>query len=217
MDLFRRLLEIIKRPMKKRQNAELRKPDILKNYYQVILKEGIEGASIAKVAKKMKINPSLIIHYFASKDNMTVALVDHMSRIYNRLFIEMKIETNDPEKRLDRLVEIFCSDEWYYNTDISGDFSLFTLSFRNKKVQKHVQNMYEEFVKLIVKEFETVNSGGKIRFSDPKRTAELVVSALEGYRHFKHFFIAEKDSESFRQDMMKTLKAVIKSGSTQIK
>ena len=84
----------------------------------------------------MKINPSLIIHYFANKDNMTVELVDYMSRIYNKLFLDMKIETSDPQKRLDRLVEIFCSDEWYNQTDISGDYSILTLSFRNKKVFK---------------------------------------------------------------------------------
>lgn len=198
--------------MKKRQNAELRKPDILKHYYQVILKEGIEGASIAKVAKRMKINPSLIIHYFISKDNMTVALVDYMSRIYNRLFMDMKIETEDPNKRLDRLVEIFCSDEWYNNTDISGDFSIFSISFRNKKVFKHVQNMYLDFVKLIMRELETATSTGKIKISNPRRTAELIVSALEGYRHFKHFYIDEADSESYRQEMMKTLRQIIKNG-----
>jgi AcrR family transcriptional regulator len=198
--------------MKKRQNAELRKPDILKNYYQVILKEGIEGASIAKVAKKMKINPSLIIHYFANKDNMTVELVDYMSRIYNRLFKDMIIDINDPQKRLDRLVEIFCSDEWYNNTDISGDYSILTLSFRNKKVFKHLQNMYDEFVKLIMREFEIATASGKVKINDPKRTAELIISTLEGYRHFKHFFIDESGLESYRQDMMKTLKTIIKNG-----
>lgn len=198
--------------MKKRQNAELRKPDILKNYYQVILKEGVEGASIAKVAKKMKINPSLIIHYFSNKDNMTVELVDYMSRIYNRLFMEMKIETSDPQKRLDRLVEIFCSDEWYNQTDISGDYSILTLSFRNKKVFRHLQNMYDEFVKLIVRELDFATASGKVKINDPKRTAELIVSALEGYRHFKHFFIDESASGNYRQDMMKTLKNIIKNG-----
>lgn len=198
--------------MKKRQNAELRRPDILKNYYQVILKEGIEGASIAKVAKKMKINPSLIIHYFTTKDNMTVALVDYMSKIYNKLFMEMKIETDDPQKRLDRLVEIFCSDEWYHNTDISGDFSMISLSFRNKKVFKHIQNMYNEFIKLIVRELEIISSRGEIKFSNPVRTAELVVSTLEGYRHFKHFYIDKSASESYRNDMMKTLMIILKNG-----
>lgn len=198
--------------MKKRQNAELRKPDILKHYYQVILKEGIEGASIAKVAKRMKINPSLIIHYFSTKDNMTVALVDHMSKIYNRLFMEMKIETDNPEKRLDRLVEIFCSDEWYNNTDISGDFSIFSISFRNKKVFRHVQEMYLDFIKLIRKELEIAVSTGKVKISNTQRTAELIVSSLEGYRHFKHFYIDQAESENYRQDMMKTLRQIIKNG-----
>ncbi len=198
--------------MKKRQNAELRKPDILKHYYQVILKEGIEGASIAKVAKRMKINPSLIIHYFATKDNMTVALVDYMSKIYNNLFMEMKIETDDPNKRIDRLVEIFCSDEWYRNTDISGDFSIFSISFRNKKVFRHVQNMYLDFIKLIKKELELASATGKVRIKNPERTAELIVSALEGYRHFKHFYINEPESENYRKDMMETLKQIIKNG-----
>lgn len=198
--------------MKKRQNAELRKPDILKHYYQVILKEGIEGASIAKVAKRMKINPSLIIHYFTSKDNMTLALVDYMSKIYNKLFMEMKIETDDPHKRIDRLVEIFCSDEWYRNTDISGDFSIFSISFRNKKVFKHVQNMYLDFIKLIKRELELASSTGKLKIKNPERTAELIVSALEGYRHFKHFYIIESESDNYRKDMMETLKQIIKNG-----
>ncbi len=198
--------------MKKRQNAELRKPDILKNYYQVILKEGIEGASIAKVAKRMKINPSLIIHYFTTKDNMTVALVDYMSKIYNKLFMEMTIETDDPLKRLERLVEIFCSNEWYNNSDISGDFSMISLSFRNKKVFYHLQNMYNEFIKLIVRELEIISSTGDIKFSNPVRTAALIISTLEGYRHFKHFYIDESASESYREDTMKILKLILQNG-----
>jgi len=135
-----------------------------------------------------------------------------MSKIYNRLFLFMKIETSDPQKRLDRLVEIFCSDEWYNNTDISGDYSILTLSFRNKKVFKHLQNMYDEFVKLIQKELEQASASGKVKISNPKRTAELLVSTLAGYRHFKHFFIEESESESYRQNMMETLKNIIKNG-----
>ncbi len=201
-----------KKTMKKRQNAELRKPDILKNYYQVIIKEGIEGASIAKVAKRMKINPSLILHYFTSKENMAIELVDHWSKLYNRLFTTMKIDTDDPHKRLDRLVEIFCSDEWYSNSNISGDFSIQSMSFRNKKVFKHLQEMYQEFIKLIVAELAVISASGEIKFSNPVRTAELVISILEGYRHYKHFFIDESASESYRIDMEKTLKSILKSG-----
>mgnify|MGYP001167497170 CR=1 FL=1 len=196
--------------MKKRQNAELRKPDILKNYYQVILKEGVEGASIAKVAKRMKIHPSLIIHYFTTKENMTVELVDYISRIYNRLFMDLRIETDDPEKRLDHLCDILLSEEWYHNTDISGDFSVISVSFRNKKVFAHLEKMYGEFIRLITRELELVSASGKIKISDTGSKAELVVSMVEGYRHFKHFYIKNDYAEKYKDDMKSTIKNILK-------
>lgn len=53
--------------MRKNQTAETRKPEIFENFYQVIIAEGIEGASIGKIARRMNIHPSLIIHYFKTK------------------------------------------------------------------------------------------------------------------------------------------------------
>ena len=53
--------------MRKNLKAEIRKPEILENYYQVLIEEGFEGVSIAKIAKRMNIHPSLIIHYFKTK------------------------------------------------------------------------------------------------------------------------------------------------------
>ncbi|HPS57374.1 MAG TPA: hypothetical protein PK514_04650 [Spirochaetota bacterium] len=114
----------------KRQNAELRKPDILKHYYQVILEEGVEGASIAKVAKRMKINPSL-------------------------------------------------------------------------------KALYAEFIRLITRELEIVSVSGKISIDDPEQRAKLVVSMIEGYRHFKHFYIEGDAAAEYKNDMKKTLKYII--------
>ncbi len=37
--------------MRKNKSAALRKPDILESYYQVLIQEGLEGASISKIAK----------------------------------------------------------------------------------------------------------------------------------------------------------------------
>lgn len=198
--------------MKKRQNAELRKPDILKNYYQVILKEGVEGASIAKVAKRMKINPSLIIHYFSTKDAMTEELVHYISKMYNILFMQLKIETDDPQKRMNRLIDIFFSEEWYNTTDISGDFSVISVSFRNKKVFARIQKLYEEFIALIVRELESISASGILTIGNPRRTAELLVSVIEGYRHFKHFYVDKSQAEAYRQDMMESIKILLKNG-----
>jgi AcrR family transcriptional regulator len=48
--------------MRKNQKADRRKREILESYYQVLMEEGFEGASIGKLAQRMKIHPPLIIH-----------------------------------------------------------------------------------------------------------------------------------------------------------
>ena len=50
--------------MRKNQRADTRKPEILENFYQFLIEEGFEGASIGKFAKRMNIRPPLIIRYF---------------------------------------------------------------------------------------------------------------------------------------------------------
>ena len=72
--------------MKKRLNAQIRKPKIIKSFYQTILDEGIEGASIAKVAKRININATLVLHYFGNKENMILELVDFVIDEYAKLF-----------------------------------------------------------------------------------------------------------------------------------
>ena len=195
--------------MKKRLNAELRKPDILKHYYQVILEEGVEGASIAKVARRMKINPSLIIHYFSTRENMTVELVDYISKIYNQLFMDLKIETDDPGKRLDRLCDILLSEEWYTKTDISGDFSVISISFRNSSIFDRLKAMYSQFIGLITRELEIISASGKISIGEPEKRAKLVVAMIEGYRHFKHFYVGPAEADAYKDNMKKTIKSII--------
>ncbi len=91
--------------MKTRQNAGLRKPEILKNFYDILIEEGIEGASIAKIAKRMDIHPSLIMHYFSTKEKLVIAAVDHIVREYGVLIQGMEARTTDPARRLERLVD----------------------------------------------------------------------------------------------------------------
>ena len=52
---------------RKKDGAPLRKREILEHFQQVLVEEGFEGASIGKIARRMGINPSLIIHYFSTK------------------------------------------------------------------------------------------------------------------------------------------------------
>ncbi len=195
--------------VKKRQNAGARKPDILKNFYQVILEEGIEGASIGKVAKRMGIHPSLIIHYFQNKENLYVALVDYIIRRAGEIYRELIVQSGDPGLRLRRLVEIFFSDAWYGMSDIGGDFAILSLGGREPRIDARLKEMYVLLKKLIIDELEKITREGGIPAHDPKRAAEIIIAMYEGYRHFKHLFISAGDAEEFREDMIAAAMAAL--------
>jgi len=54
--------------MGRKSLKETRQQEIIKVFYKVAKKEGYENTSIAKIAKVMDINPSLIMHYFETKE-----------------------------------------------------------------------------------------------------------------------------------------------------
>jgi AcrR family transcriptional regulator len=195
--------------VKKRQNAEVRKPDIVRNFYQVVLEEGIEGASIGKVAKRMNIHPSLIIHYFQNKENLVVTLVDYTIRRAGDVYKQLSIQTDDPSRRLRNLIEIFFSDAWYGLSNIGVDFAILSIGMREPRVDSRIQDLYVLLKKLIIDELEKINYSGKIIIRDTKRAAEIIISMYEGYRHFKHFYIDNGDAAAFRDDMIAAVVAAL--------
>jgi AcrR family transcriptional regulator len=195
--------------VKKRQNAEVRKPDIVRNFYQVILEEGIEGASIGKVAKRMNIHPSLIIHYFQNRENLLIALVDHVIHEAGVIYQKLIIRTDDPVCRLRNLIEVFFSDEWYHMSDIGTDFSILSLACRDEGARTRIQNMYGLLEKLIIREIEPVIEAGIIKYKDSKRVAEIIITMYEGYRHFKHFYVDTSDASDLREDMLEAVVAAL--------
>jgi AcrR family transcriptional regulator len=194
---------------KQRQKAETRKPDIVWNFYQMILEEGLEGASIGKVAKRMTIHPSLIIHYFQNKDNLIQALVDHLIQGAGKLYRTLNGQTNAPGKRLRNLVEIFFSDAWYSMSDIGVDFAVLSLSRRSPQTDASIRELYAQVKKHIVNEIGKRIDRKNMTIKDPERAAEIIITIYEGYRHFKHFYVNKKNAESFRRDMVDAVVSMI--------
>ena len=92
--------------MRKNKNAALRKPDILESYYQVIIQDGLEGASIGKIANHIGIHPSLIIHYFKNKENMKLELVDLLIEKYKSPDMLDFDQTEDAEAHFNALMNV---------------------------------------------------------------------------------------------------------------
>ncbi len=193
--------------MKKRLNADIQKPKIVKQFYKTILAQGFEGASVAKVAKQMQIHPSLILHYFGNKENLTLALVDYVIDAYGSLLKKFKSQDLTPEDRLERLLEALWSREYYEKIDVAGSFAVLAVSFRNEKIHHKIRELYRGLKKFLVREFTYLMDHQVVAAKDPAHMAEVVMTMTEGSRHFRRFIIEEESGDNgqirrYNQQMM---------------
>jgi AcrR family transcriptional regulator len=168
-----------------RDKAEIRKKEILENFYAVLAEEGLEGASIAKIAARMDIHPSLIIHYFSNKEEMIVALVDHMLAMYEETFLPKLQEIDDPERRLEATIDAIFGPDWARLVDAGVFYACYSLGFRNQRVKDSFQRMYSRLRGLLVEELSDLMQEGIVIRADAGKLADLIISLLEGYDFYQ--------------------------------
>jgi len=95
-------------------------------------------------------------------------------------------------------------------TDAGVDFAVLSLSGRDELVDLKLRNLYELTKKHIANEIKKLNETGILSVKDPLRAAEMIITIYEGYRHFKHFYVAGDQAESFRNDMIDKVLSMLK-------
>ena len=187
--------------MRQRKNAELRKPEILEHFYQVIIQQGLESASIAKIAESMGIHPSLIFHYFKTKDAMILALAEYLREKYDPPFIrDQFVSIKDPQHRFNMFFNIMFSETNVKTVNTSVFYAFYYLSYRNPEIHNRFADMFKEHRDFIVQELEFFKKEGLIKKDiDLELAADFIVSIFEGLAFHVDFLAAGKPFEVFGQ------------------
>jgi AcrR family transcriptional regulator len=193
---------------RKRQCADLRKPAILKAFYAVIHAEGFENASVAKVAGKAGVHPSLVIHYFGTKEQMVVELVDDVLKTYAELFRRLPTG-GGPRERLDRLLDLVWSREWHEAASFSVVFSFLALSQRNDAVMGRLRKLYGRYRQYLLAQLQYFADAGVIHVAKPEQAVEAFISLSEGSHYFCGFHIAHGAFDDHCQNMIRAAKAML--------
>jgi AcrR family transcriptional regulator len=171
-----------------RATAEVRKREIIENFYEVLAEEGLEGASIAKVASRMGVYPSLLIHHFSNKEEMVVELVDFLTSNYEQAFLPKFDDIRDPEERLSRIIDSAFGPDWFHLVDNGAFYACYALSFRNERVRAHFQRMYQTLRDVLVAEITAYAESGKAIPMEPGKAADLAIIQLAGFNYYKNVF-----------------------------
>ena len=193
-----------------RDKAEIRKREILENFYQVLVEEGLEGSSIGKIAARMGIHPSLIIHYFSTKDEMIVELVELILKEYEETFLPRLEEKKDPEERLNAALDAIFGLDWNRLVDMGAFSACYSLSFRNERVRASFQRMYSTLREYLVKEIAYYMEMGLVARADPERLADLIIALMEGYSFYRAVMDNEHRFDELSQFLRENALAILR-------
>ena len=172
--------------MGRKSKAKIRKQEILSHFYQVIIEEGFEGASIGKIAKRMEVNPSLLIHYFSTKDAMVVGLIDYIMSTYSSHLLPDFSSVEDPKERWNDVLDVVSKIQWDLIMDKTVFYSFYTLSMRKEEIRARFVDLYGGLRNTIAKEIQLANKAGVIEVKDAPEAAKIVISLIEGTNFYDH-------------------------------
>ncbi len=156
-----------------------RQLEIIKVFYKVAKKEGYENTSIAKIAKVMDINPSLIIHYFETKEDLTYGLIDYILERY-LLIYTIKQKDGITLADLHHTIEILFSKKWNLLFDDGLFYTFYALAFREKRIKEKYKTILDSLRQGLAALIEQCNEKKLIDIKDPQTTADHIFVLVDG-------------------------------------
>jgi AcrR family transcriptional regulator len=178
------------------ERVRRRRREMLEAYYDVLVDEGISGASLAKIAKRLDIPDSLLIRYFTTKADMTIALVDLILDEYIEHYINTFPSVDHPLDRLHAMLDATFSTDYQDLVDAKVWYACFYVSLYEPHVREQFQRLHQLSQDLWEETLAVCMNGGLIPPQAPS-TVAAVISALE--RGFEWSLATMTDQQERRE------------------
>ncbi|ERM81781.1 hypothetical protein P872_19190 [Rhodonellum psychrophilum GCM71 = DSM 17998] len=179
--------------------SAIRKKEIVEAFYNTAIKEGLESTSIAKIAKSLDIQPSLIIHYFKSKEELVTALIDHCLELYLRIFEKAYTHRRNSSDVLYALVQRMFSKDWNDLFDDGVYYSAYALVYREPQVKEKFNKIHKTLRAKFSSLLKECDAFGHINCKEPDQTSNLIFSLLDG----TYYFINMLDTDTEQKEHLK--------------
>ncbi len=181
--------------MGRKSLKETRQLEIIKTFYSVAKKEGYENTSIAKIAKVMDINPSLISHYFETKEDLTYALIDYILERY-LLIYTFNNSNGISLADLQKTIEMLFSKKWNLLFDDGLFYTFYALAFREKKIKTKYKIILDSLRHALTSMIEQCNEKEFINVPSPEAAADLIFVLVDG----AYFYLSlESDKKAYAE------------------
>jgi AcrR family transcriptional regulator len=156
---------------------------IIEAFYQIAKNEGIENTSFGKVAKELNMHPSLVVHYFSTKEEMLLGLIDFIISNYERIYIPEHKNADPLTKLVDILNNIF-SRKWDSYIDDSIFYNCFALIFRNSLIKFKFKELHLLLRKWLRDVIQECVDNKLIECNDAELASDLIFVISDGAYYF---------------------------------
>jgi len=141
--------------MGRKSKADSRRPEILQAAYETLKEESLESASLAKIARRAGIAPSLITHYFNSKEELIFALTDYLMEKYDEFLMKDFTQISSSKERLKAIISTRLNE---FKGSVVEDriwYNIFSLGLRNESIRVKIKEVYSRDQDELVKQLHS--------------------------------------------------------------
>lgn len=179
--------------MGRKSLKEPRQKEIIIAFYELAKKEGLENASIAKTAQLIDIPPSLIMHYFKTKEYLLYGLVEYILDKYLLIFEIKKSSDQRSVEHLLKVIERLFSHKWNTLFDDSVSYSCYSLTFRDKKIQEKYKIVLKALRSRLQVLIEACIVNKEIKAQNAEITADLIFVLVDGAYYYLSLITDKKE------------------------
>jgi AcrR family transcriptional regulator len=191
--------------MGRKNRSQERKKEILKVCYEVFADEGFENTTFAKIAKRLNVTNPLIVHYFGTKENMILEMVEYMHQGQADIISGLVENVDNPEERMNTLLDYYLGASFETNFHDVVYYGCFYLSLKNSKIKEKFNKIVEHFDLVVYTEIKRYLDIRKKTHIDPDMIAFILDSLIEGL----DFLCAMKIEKEARKERVEQIKKVI--------
>lgn len=161
-----------------------RRKEIIRAFYKTAKKQGLHNVSIGKLAAEMDMNPSLIIHYFKTKEELVFGLIEYILDRYKNLYIAKKSEEQASIEVLHEVLDNLFSRKWNKLVDDDVFYNCFTLIFRNPRIKEKYKALHDSLRQMLANILDRCKEDGYLFTGDTYQTADLIFLFVEGAYYY---------------------------------
>lgn len=186
---------------------EIRQQEIMEHFHKVVAEYGLSGTTLAKVAASIGMNPSLLLHYYKSKEEMLVGFADFIICRYEDFYFKNLNASSEPKERLENLIDGLLVKD-IDDVGLVGDrgfYEIYSLSITHPEVKEKFCQFYKRFDQALTKELSILIATGIIKEADANLVSGLLIVLLEGKDFYNNLI---EDRHTFKR-LQKYLKKIV--------